>query len=142
MSAPTESEVLIRDFLCAHPALDSELGEIEVMTDRYTNEEWAKQIAETQRQVLKEVEERSKEGGRGWKYAVPRTASAEFAKTVDHTVLKLDVKEAGIDGLCSEARTEGFKVSLFPSLYRLGIDKAWNRLQSLWVRVRANIRSE
>lgn len=103
---PTESEVLIRDFLAANPSLDSELGQIEVMTDRYTNEEWAKQIAETQRKVLREVEE----GAEDWRYEVPRTGSREFAKTVDHTVLKLDAKEGMIAALCSEARTEGFKV--------------------------------
>ncbi|KAF2254984.1 aldolase [Trematosphaeria pertusa] len=102
---PTESEVLIRDFLAANPSLDSELGQIEAMTDRYTNEEWAKQIAETQRKVLKEVEE----GGKARRYEVPRTGSREFAKMVDHTVLKLDAKEGMIDALCSEARTEGFK---------------------------------
>jgi len=91
------------------------------MTDRYTNEEWAKQIAETQRKVLNEVQERGKEGGRGWKYEVPKTAGADFAKTVDHTVLKLDTKEGQIDALCSEARIEGFKVC-HTSLFSLSID--------------------
>ncbi|KAF1964797.1 aldolase [Bimuria novae-zelandiae CBS 107.79] len=109
MAQPTESEIHIRDFLAANPALDKELGEIEVMTDRYTNEEWAKQIAETQRKVLAEVEERGREGGGGWKYDAPKVASTEFAKTVDHTVLKLDTKEAQIDSLCAEARVENFK---------------------------------
>jgi deoxyribose-phosphate aldolase len=33
-----------------------------------------------------------------------------MAKTVDHTVLKLDATSAQIDSLCSEARTEDFKV--------------------------------
>lgn len=106
----TDSEVYIRDFLSSHSSFDAELGDVEVMTDRYTNTEWAKQIAETQRKVLREVEQRKKEGGKGWKYDIPRTASGEFAKVVDHTVLKLDAKEAQIDSLCSEARTEGFKV--------------------------------
>jgi deoxyribose-phosphate aldolase len=50
----TESEVVIRGFLAANPELD---GDVEVMTDRYTNEEWAAQIDETTRAVLKEVEE-------------------------------------------------------------------------------------
>lgn len=109
----TESEVLIRGFLAANPALDAELGDIEVMTDRYTNEEWAAQIAETRKAVLKEVES----GERGQKvYEGPRMrngneALKELAKTVDHTVLKLDATSAQIDSLCSEARTEDFKVS-------------------------------
>ncbi|KAF1951717.1 aldolase, partial [Byssothecium circinans] len=109
-STPTESEIYISTFLASNPALNQELGDIAVdMTDRYTNEEWAKQIAETQRRVLKEVKERGKEGGKGWKYDVPKAGSREFAKTVDHTVLKLDVRKEGVDALCSEARTEGFK---------------------------------
>jgi deoxyribose-phosphate aldolase len=33
---------------------------------------------------------------------------------VDHTVLKLDATTTAIDGLCSEARTENFKVCPFP----------------------------
>jgi deoxyribose-phosphate aldolase len=37
-------------------------------------------------------------------------ALKELAKTVDHTVLKLDATAPVIDGLCSEARTENFKV--------------------------------
>lgn len=109
MAQPTDSETHIRDFLSANPALDKELGEVQVMTGRYTNEEWAKQIAETQRKVLAEVQDRGREGGRGWKYKVPKAASTEIAKTVDHTVLKLDAKEAQIDSLCAEARVENFK---------------------------------
>ena len=109
MAHPTESETYIRDFLAANSPLDKELGEIDVMTGRYTNEEWAKQIAETQRKVLAEVQERGSEGGRGWKYPAPKAASTEFAKTIDHTVLKLDTKEAQIDSLCAEARVANFK---------------------------------
>ncbi|KAJ4286107.1 hypothetical protein N0V90_013456 [Kalmusia sp. IMI 367209] len=105
----TESEIYIREFLASNPALDKEFGEVAIMTDRYTNEEWAKQIAETQRKVLAEVESRGRDGDRGWKYEAPKTASRELAKTIDHTVLKLDAKEAAIDALCAEARVEGFK---------------------------------
>ena len=101
MPSPTESEILIQDFLAANPALDKELGDVEIMTDRYTNEEWAKQIAETQKQVV--VDEKKK-------YKSPAAGSKELAETIDHTVLKLDATSAQIDALCSEARTEGFKV--------------------------------
>jgi deoxyribose-phosphate aldolase len=109
----TESEVLIRGFLAANPSLDSELGPIKIMTDRYTNEEWAAQIQETEQAVMKEVES----GARAAKvYEGPRMrdgkeALRQLALTIDHTVLKLDATSAAIDGLCSEARTEGFKVS-------------------------------
>ncbi|KAJ4336190.1 hypothetical protein N0V87_005626 [Didymella glomerata] len=107
----TESEVLIRGFLAANPALDSELGDIEIMTDRYTNEEWAAQIAETQKAVLKEVEsgERARKVYEGPRMRNGNEALKELAKTVDHTVLKLDATSAQIDSLCSEARTEDFK---------------------------------
>ncbi|KAJ4409639.1 hypothetical protein N0V91_002560 [Didymella pomorum] len=107
----TESEVLIRGFLAANPALDSELGDIEIMTDRYTNEEWAAQIAETQKAVLKEVDsgERAKKVYEGPRMRNGNEALKELAKTVDHTILKLDATSAQIDSLCSEARTEDFK---------------------------------
>ncbi|PSN70448.1 aldolase [Corynespora cassiicola Philippines] len=105
----TDSEVLIRDFLAANPALDSELGDVQVMTDRYTNEEWATQTAETQKRVLAEVKKQNDAGEKRSKYEAPKNGSKEFSETVDHTVLKLDATAAQIDALCSEARTEGFK---------------------------------
>lgn len=37
--------------------------------------------------------------------------SPAFAKTIDHTLLKLDAQSAQIDALCAEARREGFAVS-------------------------------
>ncbi|KAF2632684.1 aldolase [Macroventuria anomochaeta] len=107
----TESEVLIRGFLAANPALDADLSPIEVMTNRYTNEEWAAQIAETQKAVLKEVEsgERAQKVYEGPRMRNGNEALKELAKTVDHTVLKLDATSTQIDSLCSEARTEEFK---------------------------------
>ena len=113
-SAPTEpqlseSQVLVQSFLDAHPELGKELGNIEVMTDRYTNLEWAKQIRETQRKVVVI----GNEGGSGKgmrRYHAPVPGGKEFAETIDHTVLKLDATSKQIDALCSEARTEGFKV--------------------------------
>lgn len=101
-ATPTESEILIRDFLRENPELSSEkLGKVEKMTGRYTNQEWKAQIEETQRKV---------KGDAGKKYESPK-AGKELAETIDHTVLKLDVKPSQIDSLCAEARTEGFKVS-------------------------------
>lgn len=107
----TESEVVIRGFLAANPDLDTKLGPVEMMTDRYTNEEWDAQIKETIRNVMSEVES----GVRGSKvYPGPRMrngeeALRELSKTIDHTVLKLDATSKSIDGLCSEARTDQFK---------------------------------
>lgn len=107
----TESEGIIRGWLAANPALDSALGPVEIMTDRYTNEEWAKQIEETQNAVLKEVNsgERAKKVYEGPRMRNGEEALAQLAKTIDHTVLKLDATSTAIDGLCSEARTEKFK---------------------------------
>ncbi|KAH9868675.1 hypothetical protein J1614_007747 [Plenodomus biglobosus] len=107
----TESEVVIRGFLAANPDLDGSLGPVEVMTDRYTNEEWDAQIKETVKCVMDEVGS----GRRAAKvYPGPRMrngeeALRELSKTIDHTVLKLDATSTVIDGLCSEARTEAFK---------------------------------
>jgi deoxyribose-phosphate aldolase len=111
----TESEVLIHGFLAANPDLDASLGPIgvgEMMTDRYTNEEWNSQIQETIKHVMKEVDsgERTKKVYEGPRMRNGEEALRELAKTVDHTVLKLDATQSVIDGLCSEARTENFKV--------------------------------
>jgi deoxyribose-phosphate aldolase len=107
----TESEVLIRGFLAANPDLDSQLGPVEMMTDRYTNEEWNEQINETVRHVMKEVDsgERASKVYEGPRMRNGEEALLQLAKTVDHTVLKLDATSVAIDGLCSEARTENFK---------------------------------
>jgi deoxyribose-phosphate aldolase len=108
----TESEVLIRGFLTANPNLHAQLGSVEIMTDRYTNEEWNQQIQETVKHVMKEVEsgERATKLYEGPSMRNGEEALRELAKTIDHTVLKLDATGPVIDGLCSEARTENFKV--------------------------------
>lgn len=111
----TESEVLIRGFLAANPDLDNDKqSPIEIMTDRYTNPEWQAQIDETIRHVLKEVEsgERANKVYEGPRMRNGEEALKQLAKTIDHTVLKLDATSSAIDGLCSEARTEEFKVRL------------------------------
>ncbi|CAI9633334.1 unnamed protein product [Alternaria burnsii] len=108
----TESEVLIRGFLAANPELgDDKSNPVEMMTDRYTNEEWKAQIDETIKNVMKEVDsgERAKKVYEGPRMRNGEEALKELAKTVDHTVLKLDATTTAIDGLCSEARTENFK---------------------------------
>lgn len=108
----TESEVVIRGFLAANPDLDATLGPVTMMTDRYTNEEWAAQIQETEKVVMKEVRsgERAAKVYEGPRMKDGKEALKQLALTVDHTVLKLDATSVAIDGLCSEARTEGFKV--------------------------------
>jgi deoxyribose-phosphate aldolase len=112
----TESEVLIRGFLAANPDLDSSLGPIDVMTDRYTNEEWAAQIKETESEVMSEVDngKRASKMYEGPKMRNGKEALKQLALTIDHTVLKLDANGKAIDELCSEARTEEFKVCTYP----------------------------
>src|SRR4051794_7618867 len=99
----TESEVLIRGFLAANPDLDASLGPIEVMTDRYTNEEWVQQIQETEKAVMGEVSSgaRARKLYEGPKMKNGKEALKQLALTVDHTVLKLDATSKVVDGLCS-----------------------------------------
>lgn len=70
------------------------------MTARYTDGEWATLVAETCKVVVP-----SKES-----YPVPPLDNGAFPKYIDHTLLKLDATGAQVDALCSEARTEGFRV--------------------------------
>jgi hypothetical protein len=72
------------------------------MTTRYTNEEWTRFIAKVERdvQVTDAV------------YPCPKLGSKAFAKTIDHTLLKLEAKLPQFDAVCSEARVDGFAVSL------------------------------
>lgn len=125
----TESEVVIRGFLAANPDLDASLGPVTMMTDRYTNEEWAAQIQETERVVMKEVGsgERAKKVYPGPRMRDGKEALRQLALTVDHTVLKLDATTSAIDGLCSEARTEEFKVCLLSLCI-----KHWKRTELLF----------
>ena len=84
------------------PSLNASVSsELDAVTDRYTNAEWAAQIAETQKKVVVRQD-------KAW--PVPAAGSREFAQTIDHTLLKLDATAAQIDALCAEARQEGFKV--------------------------------
>ena len=48
----------------------------------------------------------------------PRIESKQdVAALIDHTLLKEDATEEGIDRLCEEARRYGFAVSYLPQLY-------------------------
>ena len=43
-------------------------------------------------------------------YQAPKAGTVEFAKYIDHTLLKLDATEEQIDQLCQEAKEYNFKV--------------------------------
>ena len=45
-------------------------------------------------------------------YQAPKPGTVEFAKYIDHTLLKLDATEEQIDQLCEEAKKYNFKVDV------------------------------
>ena len=72
----------------------------------YTQEQWASIIDEAYKNLPAEYPI----------YPCPKPASPEFAKLIDHTLLKLDATPEQIDRLCEEAREYKFKVPLMSSL--------------------------
>lgn len=72
------------------------------MTTRYTNAEWTSIIAETEQKVLSSVSEEPR--------PCPPIDSRDFARTIDHTLLKIETTRIQIDALCAEARVAGFAV--------------------------------
>ncbi|KAK4555409.1 hypothetical protein LTR86_007706 [Recurvomyces mirabilis] len=68
------------------------------MTTRYTDDEWARFIAEFEKDlVVSDVT-----------CVCPDLGSEGFAKTIDHTLLKLDARSAQFDSVCAEARVDNF----------------------------------
>ena len=70
------------------------------MTTRYTEEEWISIIDQANRNLPQQSLE----------YKAPTLGTEAFAKSIDHTLLKLDTTEEQIDTLCEEARRHDFKV--------------------------------
>lgn len=73
------------------------------MTTRYTQDEWLA-IFDQAEQNLPSTPPECK---------APSLGTAAFAKTIDHTLLKLAATEKQVDTLCEEARRHNFKVCLF-----------------------------
>lgn len=71
------------------------------MTTRYTYDEWIAIIDHAHKHLSTEI-----------RYKAPNIGTKEFAKAIDHTLLKLDATEEQIDQLCEEARKHDFKVCL------------------------------
>ena len=71
-----------------------------IMTTRYTDDEWETIIDEAEGNLPKTPVE----------YKAPTVGSEEFAKTIDHTILKLDATKEQVDAICEEARRFNFKV--------------------------------
>ena len=70
------------------------------MTSRNTNDEWISIIERAENGVPSTFTE----------YKSPGLGTEEFAKSIDHTLLKLDAKQSQIDELCDEAKKHNFKV--------------------------------
>ena len=70
------------------------------MTTRYTDDEWETIIDRAEENLLETPVE----------YKAPTVGSEEFAKTIDHTILKLDATKEQVDAICEEARRFNFKV--------------------------------
>lgn len=70
------------------------------MTTRYTDDEWETIIDQAERNLPSTPVE----------YKAPNLGSEEFAKTIDHTILKLDATKEQVDAICEEARRFHFKV--------------------------------
>lgn len=69
------------------------------MTNRYTNAEWLEIIKQAEKHLPNEH----------FQYKAVSILSEEFAKAIDHTLLKIDATKEQIDLLCNEARVHGFK---------------------------------
>ena len=73
------------------------------MTTRYTQDEWLA-IFDHAGQNLSSVP---------IEYKAPSVGTATFAKTIDHTLLKLEATGEQVDALCKEAKRHNFKVCHF-----------------------------
>ena len=73
------------------------------MTTRYTQDEWLAIINEAERNLPSKPIE----------YKAPILGTEDFAKSIDHTLLKLGATEEQIDLLCEEANRYNFKVCYF-----------------------------
>lgn len=70
------------------------------MTTRYTQAEWRVIIEEAERDLPSSFP----------RYKAPTLGTPDFAKRIDHTLLKLDATKEQIDLLCEEAKKHAFQV--------------------------------
>lgn len=70
------------------------------MATRYTQDEWLAIFEQAEQVLLTGPLE----------YSAPSAGTAAFAKTIDHTLLKLEASEEQVDSLCEEAKRYNFKV--------------------------------
>lgn len=72
----------------------------ETMTTRYTQSEWRTIIDDAERDLPSSFP----------LYKAPSLGTPDFAKCIDHTLLKLEATKEQIDELCEEARRHEFVV--------------------------------
>lgn len=83
------------------------------MTKGNTKDEWLNVIEQAEQGVPSTFT----------KYEAPELGTQGFAKSIDHTLLKLEATESQIDQLCEEAKKHEFKVNLpiiFSSSFAIG----------------------
>ena len=73
------------------------------MTTKQTNEEWVAIFEQAEKELPSFP----------IVHGAPSLGSDAFAKTIDHTLLKLDATAEKIDTLCEEAVRHNFRVGLF-----------------------------
>ena len=69
-------------------------------TTRYTQDEWLAVFDQAEQNLPSTLQE----------YKAPNVGTAAFARTIDHTLLKLEATEKQVDILCEEASRHNFKV--------------------------------
>ncbi|KAL9044207.1 MAG: hypothetical protein Q9214_002639 [Letrouitia sp. 1 TL-2023] len=79
------------------------------MTNRYTQSEWRAIIDQAERDHSNSIVQ----------YKTPTIGSFDFAKCIDHTLLKLEATRDQIDQLCEEAVRHDFKVGGKDSLVHI-----------------------
>ena len=70
------------------------------MTARYTQDEWLAIFDQAEQNLASSPTD----------YKAPSVGTEAFAKTIDHTLLKLDATGEQVDSLCEEAKIFNFKV--------------------------------
>ena len=73
------------------------------MATKYTQDEWLTIFDQAEQNLPRSP----------LKYKVPSVGTAAFAKTIDHTLLKLEATGEQVDTLCEEAKRHQFKVCQF-----------------------------
>ena len=92
------------------------------MTNRNTKDEWIAVIEQAEKGIPSTSTE----------YKAPGLGSEEFAKSIDHTLLKLESTQSQIDELCEEARRHNFKVNSCSPSWLSNLPGPTNQVRGIW----------